>query len=286
MKSYQYQIIRYIHDRLTGEFVNVGIVMFAPNVNFFKAQVLTKSGRLSNLFQTGSNWTYYLSTLKTIQKQCSLIEKEIISNKISYESIAEITKQLIPTNDSAIYFSEIKTAIDIDLSCAFNDRFERLVNKYNKQTVRATSPSDITVWKTKYKKYFEEYGILDKFQQHRITTKHDTFDFDKTWKNGARHLYEPVSFDLKSVDAIREKVYNWVGKITELHSALEKEKLKLYLLTSTAEFEGFDAEEFIESTLTSANNDKFVVELVKEDEVVEFVTKTKQDMETSEQQSH
>ena len=30
MKPYQYQVIRYTHDRVTGEFVNVGVVLYVP----------------------------------------------------------------------------------------------------------------------------------------------------------------------------------------------------------------------------------------------------------------
>ena len=30
MKPFEYQIVRYLHDRVTGEFVNVGIILFAP----------------------------------------------------------------------------------------------------------------------------------------------------------------------------------------------------------------------------------------------------------------
>ncbi|HMP32054.1 MAG TPA: DUF3037 domain-containing protein, partial [Saprospiraceae bacterium] len=50
MKSYQYQIIKYVHDHFTGEFVNVGVVVYDPESKFFGCKLTKKYKRISNFF--------------------------------------------------------------------------------------------------------------------------------------------------------------------------------------------------------------------------------------------
>jgi len=50
MKKYQFQIVRYIHDRISGEFVNVGIIVYMPESRFLKSRFINKFSRISQLF--------------------------------------------------------------------------------------------------------------------------------------------------------------------------------------------------------------------------------------------
>ncbi len=50
MIKYQYQILRYVHDQFTGEFGNLGVVMYAPKNRFLKCKVVSKYARLSSFF--------------------------------------------------------------------------------------------------------------------------------------------------------------------------------------------------------------------------------------------
>ena len=36
--SYTYTVLRYVHDVMTGEFVNVGLVVHSPAANFFRVE--------------------------------------------------------------------------------------------------------------------------------------------------------------------------------------------------------------------------------------------------------
>ena len=50
MKTYYYQLLRYIHDQFTGEFVNLGIVVYSPEQQFLKAKVTQRYSRITSLF--------------------------------------------------------------------------------------------------------------------------------------------------------------------------------------------------------------------------------------------
>ncbi|MDP5172607.1 MAG: DUF3037 domain-containing protein, partial [Bacteroidia bacterium] len=42
MKKYHYQIIRYVHDHFTGEFVNVGVVVYSKENGFLDCRTVRK----------------------------------------------------------------------------------------------------------------------------------------------------------------------------------------------------------------------------------------------------
>jgi hypothetical protein len=50
MKSYQYQIIKYVHDHFTSEFVNVGVVVYDSKSQYLKCKVKKGYNRITQFF--------------------------------------------------------------------------------------------------------------------------------------------------------------------------------------------------------------------------------------------
>jgi hypothetical protein len=50
MKKYEFQILRYYHDVVTNEFLNVGIVFFVPEENYISSKTIENSNRISAIF--------------------------------------------------------------------------------------------------------------------------------------------------------------------------------------------------------------------------------------------
>lgn len=96
----------------------------------------------------------------------------------------------------------------------------------------------------------DEYGITSKLSKHSLKTQNDNFEFDLSYKNGVRHLYNPVSFDLMEHESIREKVYKWRGKISEIETA--SEEIKIHMLLLYPENQNEKDREFINSVLMSS----------------------------------
>jgi Protein of unknown function (DUF3037) len=48
-----YTVLRYVHDIATGEFVNVGVVVYAPKVRYLQAEMRFICGRLARVFLDG-----------------------------------------------------------------------------------------------------------------------------------------------------------------------------------------------------------------------------------------
>lgn len=266
MKKYQYQLIKYVHDQFTGEFVNVGIVIFSPENQFLDCKLVDRQSRLIGLFPK-ANWRFLNKIFRNIENAIKSETKLVGSLFSKITDLDKLTSQIIANDNSAIEFTKAKSAFDVDLNAAFNDLYFDLVEKYIQTQPKKKSLTDNDVWQTKYKKYFEEYHIANRLVKHKLVTTNDEFTFEKSWKNHIWHCYQPVSFLLQDKDSIKDKVYKWAGKLKEMKSA--DEKIHLTFLTSLSK-NNKDLELFIEEYL-SIQETNLQVDIVKEAEAENFV---------------
>ena len=221
MKQYQYQIIRYVHDQFTGEFVNLGIVVYSPENLFLDTIVSNKYARIKAMFPS-ANGNFIISILKKFESAINSFSKQLAEQRNQVESLAHITNAILPNDDSAILLTDVKYALDINMEIALKDLYAQLVEKYmhNESTVKTLSDND--VWNKEYKSYFDKYKITDRLSNHIVQTKNDNFSFKKSWKNEIWHCYEPISFDLINEESVKDKVYRWAGKLREIEKTNER----------------------------------------------------------------
>ena len=117
MKKYTYQILRYIPDQVTGEFVNVGLVLFCDETNYLNAQMLEKSTRIKAVFPS-VNSKSFTARLKTFAKVIQNIGAD--QDKVEeITNIEQITNGVIAPDDSALQFGKVEMGIDINLQNTF-----------------------------------------------------------------------------------------------------------------------------------------------------------------------
>lgn len=282
MIKYEYQILRYVHDQASGEFVNVGIVIFEPQSKILKARVLNKFSRISTFFEE-INGYYLLSTLKHFQKEVESINDDFAffnSSEFLLEKekpgLSIITGKVVLNDDSALKLTEVKKGLDLNLDSALDDLFERLVDKYSPEKNKEAH-TDAYAWSKVYKLHFDRYGITPRLKDHTIKTPNDEIKFDKSWKNGVWNCYQSLSFDLKKDDAIKNKVYKWSGIIKELQ--LANQKMNLFFLTTSPK-SNEHLNNFIKDTL-SQKGSGVKVTIVTEDEAEQFAKKVKTAIESA-----
>lgn len=229
MKKYQYQIIRYVHDHFTGEFVNVGVVLFSKEHQFLRCKMVRKYQRITHLFPEAQGKTI-ARILRSIEQGIQAESKKLTELFSLPDQLDVILNQVISNDNNAFQFTSPKAAIDIDLDAALNDLYVQLVEKYYLNDEDKQRLSDEDVWKLKYKSHFEKYGLTSKLISHQIKVPNDIISFGMSWKNEIWHSYEPLSFELKKKESIKEKVYKWTGKLQALKQA--DEALHISFLTS------------------------------------------------------
>lgn len=251
MKKYQYQVIKYVHDHFTGEYVNVGIIIYSPESKFLACKIAVRYQRVTNMFPE-ANGKWISQILKNIRQQVNNVSQQLNELFAPSDSLEMITGSILPADNGAIQLTEVRIGLDVDMEVALADLFKSLVDKYLINGVDKESLLDEDVWRTKYKTYFEKYGIDKRLRVHNVKVPKDVISFQKSWKNEIWHCYEPLSFYLKEKDSIRAKVYKWAGQLKGLAQA--EEQLHLTLLTSISPRHK-DLEPFIDEYLkvTSKN---------------------------------
>jgi hypothetical protein len=74
--KYSYTVLRYLHDTVTGEFVNVGVALFAPEVGYLSALCRTTYRRVSSAFP-GLNGEQFRSVMRHVQAQFELLGEQL-----------------------------------------------------------------------------------------------------------------------------------------------------------------------------------------------------------------
>jgi hypothetical protein len=261
MKNYQYQIVRYVHDHFTGEFVNVGIVLYSKNEKFLAFQYSNNLTRVSHLFP-GVNTPWLKRTLHGIQQQIELVAKQWNELFEPADLLEQITQSIYPPDDSALQFGKPLMGIDPNLEAALQHLFCTYVTQYSAPKTDASAIPDDDIWKKWYKNYFEQYGIASRLHTHQVNIPQDVLTFDRAWKNDVWHCFEPISFCMKDKEAIRDKVYKWAGKLKGLQQT--KENIHLVLLSSIAT-DHETKKPFIQEYL-NITSDHLQVELITEDQ--------------------
>lgn len=278
MITIQYQILRYLPDRVSGEFVNLGIVAFDPISGTLRPKFINKIGNISSIFPS-INSRYLIKSVKTIQYDLENISSSLKSELSfkKFESIGEITASILPVDDSSLIFSEVKKTLDVSVDATVGDLFPRLVSSHFSDEDDEEVRKDKEVWTKIYKKHFDESGISSHLSAHKIVTKHDELEFDKAWKNGAWNCFESVSFNLTRPDAIKNKVYKWVGKLDELGTS--HELMHIYLL-SVLPTDHSELDKFISQKIKEKVTENVKIDLVSENEIDRVVKRIKKEIDS------
>ena len=232
--SYTYTVLRYVHDVTSGEFVNVGVALHAPQARYLSAMCRPTYGRLSKVFP-GLNAEHFKALMRHIQN--SFEERgERLSSELQFTApsgVLEIAQSVLPKDDSSLQWSPSGSGRTDDPAQALEKLFNRMVMRYEDKQA-SSNRTDDDVWRH-FKKDLEERRILQHFQPKTISVQDDEIEFQHSWKNGKWHCLEPVSFDLAAPDSIRDKAHRWLGQLASVQGATDP--FKVYLLVGAPQQE-------------------------------------------------
>jgi hypothetical protein len=275
MHTYEYQILRYMPDRVSGEFVNLGVVLFSSHLQQITSKFVKRTGRLTDVFPE-INSKYLVKVIQSMQNDFEILNNQLSKKLIlePFKSSEEVTSRVLPKDNSSLFFTPPEKTLDLTIDAAIDYLYARLV------TVNVTEDEkeiklDKDVWSKVYKTYFEKKGISNKLQHHTVQTKFAPREFEHAWKNGHWNFFEPVNFNLSRPESIRNKVHKWIGEIDELSSVAEHSHL--YILSMLSE-QHPEMNDYIKD-LKSKSNQKVTVEVVTEDEAERLVKELMEEIE-------
>jgi hypothetical protein len=223
--TYSNITLRYVHDVVTGEFANIGVVLYAPGQRFLEARFTTSYERLNAVFLKIDH-LHFRALMRYMANQFEKIAADIRDglHVPPVTALNEIVRQVLPLDDSSLQWSEQGGGFTDDLAKTLDELYKRFVERYV-AGAEQVSRSDEEIAKPFKAKLGRR---AEKLAEKTIETKDYQYDFRFAWKNNIWHLYEPVSFDLVDPGSIREKANKWLGRGVALHDA--KEKFKIHFL--------------------------------------------------------
>jgi hypothetical protein len=226
-KSYTYVVVRYMHDPISAEFVNVGVVLMdtatqRPLLKFQRAYSRAKA-----MFPT-LNRDNFLSAILRAKQAINACSGKLSSNDLFASPInaEQLVLKALPLDDHGIQVGSTGNGLAVNLETALNQIFDRFVLKYDGKQ-KTTRRDDKDIWRP-MRDRFKTEQVVDLFSEATVVAKSDAQKFEHTWQNGKLHCIQPLSFDLSSADAVREKARNWLGKLTALDDA--ESDFKAYLV--------------------------------------------------------
>src|ERR1700740_2582984 len=102
---FSYVVLRYMHDVFTREFVNVGVLLYAPQAGFLGLRRLSSLDRVKGMFP-GLHSDPLRELLQFLESRSEELRKKLVDGfERDLLSADVIAKRLLPTDDSALQWS-------------------------------------------------------------------------------------------------------------------------------------------------------------------------------------
>jgi len=261
--NYSTIILRYIHDVVTGEFANIGVVLYAPDQRFLEARFTTSYERLNAIFLKIDH-LHFRALMRYLTNRFEEMGAEIRDDLHvpPVTALSEMVRRILPPDDSSLQWSQQGGGITEDPARALGESYKRLVERFVADATQVSRTDEEIV-----KPFKAKLGrMVAKLSEKTIETKDYQYDFQFAWKNNIWHLYEPVSFDLVDPNSIREKANRWLGRGVALYEA--REKFIIHFLLGEPRLPG--TKEAFENALHLLQKIPGQSELVRENKVENF----------------
>jgi len=211
-EPYSYVVLRYIHDVLTGEFVNVGLVMVAPGQSLILTKARKTFGRIKSVFPDLDSDSYKRA-IEAVERGMKAVERGLKSEGLLRvdQNARDYGRIALPLDDSSLQWSPVGAGMTSNPQKTFDQLYQRFVARYDRPQERRRSDED--VWRPVEAK-LKEQGVRVELEPKRIQGSTDAVEFRHAWKNGRWHVYEPLSFDLSDADHIKDKARRWLGHLS------------------------------------------------------------------------
>lgn len=277
IQPYEYTVLKYVHDPVASECLNIGILVLAHNEGrvFLDSRFEQRYGRLSEAFSgfDGESFRRFVSRLQRQVDQISARFQQAQLFVAEPPSLEGLLKELIPDAGMSFRYGDLGAGITDEPSSELNRLFHRFVtSQYEKKQLN--NRTDETVWNT-FKSPLKARRVLDRLVEKTFTADEFEYTFNHAFKNGKWHVLESASFDYVDVEGLKRKATNYLGIGTAL--AGNPEMGKLYLLLGKPSREAH-LEKYNRAKRLLSDHLQIEHELIEEDKAEELASKVAQFM--------
>ena len=263
-QAYSYTVLRYIHDVVSGESLNVGVVMHTPATKCLRGRTRKTIGRLKQVFPDLDR-NAFVHSMQAVDRGLTATAKQANPLFDKQTDARGYALKVLPIDDSSLQWSPTGTGLTADPDKTFERLYKRYVVRYNLKSPRRRTDED--VWRPVQDKLAER-GINVPFKPKAIVGTQDRIVFEKAWQNGRWHAYEPVSLDLADADGIKDKARRWRGHLAAVAEGTPEEIDLHFLLGRPQNISLMGAYETAKAIMEHAH---FAADVVDENEIDNLV---------------
>lgn len=221
VKGY-YSLIQYCPDRSKLEAANIGLVMFAPELNFLRGKVNAANNRISKFFGRDTFDSCRINFLKeSLQRRLKNEEKYILTFEHFDKFIKTRANELLLTDPRPTKIFDTENP-----ESELDSLYGRLIGSYSEKKCKKTLfPELDSEFRTRLS---DRMQFDNKFQ---ITGYNRTIDIPYSYRNGKLNLIHPHEFGPNGVDTGFRLVTE--GKLIEKNGVTlecSQEQAKLIIL--------------------------------------------------------
>ena len=227
---YSFTVLRYVHDVVAREFLNVGIVMYLPESGELKVKTQKSISRLSGAFPD-IEAPAFRKAMRAIDRGIARLGEEtpLLLPPGTPPDARRFALRVLPEDDSSLQWSRSGGGLTTDVDGTLDRLFKRFVTQHDgTSTERLT---DRGLWE-RVRTKLSERNLDVQFQRKVLSGKIDSIEFENAWKNGSWHAYQALSLDLASDNAVKQKVRRWRGHLAAVNERCN-EALQLHFLLGT-----------------------------------------------------
>lgn len=237
-KPFQATVVRYVHDVLTGEFVNIGVVLLCADRSYLGASFLSHWSRVTAAFPNAE--------LPQVRRIASVIEgacaEEEARPNLSLwppgDDVLRFLAKVIPVDDAAIQLSPVIRGVTGDPARTLAELRARYAEKYMPEGSTREARNEGQIWQDFLLRVARRGSHIPNLGPHTLRSPRSPgfhYDFDKAWKNGKWNIAQPLSLDLQESRYIWEKVALWSGRVMSLHPSEQNAQILFLVGMPSAE---------------------------------------------------
>lgn len=233
LERYSFCFLRYVHEPLSGEFANVGVLLWAPQSQFLGFRASKKFQRLSHFFH-GFQQQDHRQLISRIDTQFQQLAEKLSGPQSEMEfpdapeSARDLALKVIPHDDAALQWSLSGGGLTESPAAELETLFNEAVARHY-DSVDDARRDDATIYREIFSRAFESPMVKPHMHSHEVTAPLASHVFPQAWKNGVWNVYQPLSFDLKLGETIRQKAHRWESLTRFLMQSPERPKIHLLL---------------------------------------------------------
>lgn len=131
MKTCNYAVVRFLPYRETGEFVNVGVVLFCRESKFFDIAFETRKRKRITDFFPEMDQSLFANGRQIFHEELTRVKRLLCADspKLDDDTRLGVFRELVRPRESVFRFGEVGTVLANDPVGKLSELFDRYVNR-------------------------------------------------------------------------------------------------------------------------------------------------------------